>query len=167
MTSPLSHTWRTAMYRSHCSSLGNHWYRWGATWSMPAALFLGGRSAFVKDCQEGGSGLTGRPGFKTCERRALTSSGLHGGSPAKCGRCSAAEVVSGCGVVVRKGVISHHFRALKKVERPRTAHFRKRLMCRWARFILLFALWCAQACWALLEVELRCNSSTSCCSATS
>ena len=42
----------------------------------------------------------------------------------------------GCGLVVRKGVISHHFRALKKVERPRTAHFRKRLKCRWARFML-------------------------------
>ena len=40
----------------------------------------------------------GRPGFKTCERRALASSGLHGGSPVTCGRCSAAEVVSGCGL---------------------------------------------------------------------
>ena len=93
---------------------------------MPTALFLGWCSAFVKDCQEGGSGHTGRPGFKTCDRRALASSSFHGGSPTKCGRCSAAEVVWGCGVFMRKGVISHHFRALKKVERPRTAHFRKR-----------------------------------------
>ena len=68
----------------------------------------------------------------------------------------------GCG-----GVISHHLRALKKVERPRTAHFWRCLRCRWARFILLVALWCAQACWALVEVGLRCNSSTSCCSTTS
>ena len=71
------------------------------------------------------------------------------------GPCSAAEVVSGCGVVVRKGVISHHFRALKKVERPRTAHFRTCLRCRGARFKLLVALWCAQACWALLEVAVQ------------
>ena len=134
---------------------------------MPAALFLGWRSAFVKDCQEGGSELIGRSGFKTYDRRALASSGLHGGSTAKCGRCSAAEVVSGCGLVVRKGVINHHFRASKKVERPRTAHFRKRLRCRRARSISLVALWCARASWALLEVGLRCNSSASYCSTAS
>ena len=81
---------------------------------MPAALFLGWRSALVKDCQEGGLGLTCRPSFKTCDRRSLASFGLHGGSPAKCGRCSAAEVVSGCGLVVRKGVISHHFMGIEE-----------------------------------------------------
>ena len=63
-----------------------------------------------------------------------------------------------------KGVISHHFRASKKVERLRTAHIRKRLRCCWARFILMVALWCAQACWALLEVALQCKSSAGCCS---
>ena len=112
----------------------------------------------------GGSGLAGRPSFKNCDRRVLASSGLHGGSPAKCGRCSAAEIASGCELFMRKGVLSHHFRALKKVERSRTAHFRKCLRCRWARFMLLVAVWCTEACWALLEVGLLCKSSAGCCS---
>ena len=37
--------------------------------------------------------------------------------------------MSDYGLVIREGVINHHFKALKKVERPRTAHLRKRRRC--------------------------------------
>ena len=78
----------------------------------------------MKDSHEGGSEPIGGPIFKSWERRFFASSGHHGKSPAKCGRCSAAEAVSRYRLVIRIEATNQHSRPPKKVDRPHTAHLR-------------------------------------------